>query len=135
MLKLSQNGNEMKDQFRERTSYDVYDITCDHAPSPLYIYIKKTLDGRLATIDTLVLIPLKSSDYGPLTTSCYLPQKTVTNIQNSKVFFVSPYRGTIKGNRGYYMTVRGYAFYLRVLLVSLTSEHSERVRDSNSTRR
>ena len=38
-------------------------------------------------------------------------------------------------NRGYYMAVRGYKFYLRVLQVSLTSERSERVRDTFSTRR
>ena len=36
--------------------------------------------------------------------------------------------------RGYYMAARGYEFYLRVLLVSLTSERSERVRDASSTR-
>ena len=38
-------------------------------------------------------------------------------------------------NRGYYMAARGYEFYLRVLKVSLTSERSERVRDTFSTRR
>ena len=38
-------------------------------------------------------------------------------------------------NRGYYMAARGYEFYLRVLQVSLTSERSERVRDTFSTRR
>ena len=32
--------------------------------------------------------------------------------------------------RGYYMAARGYEFYLRVLKVSLTSERSERVRDT-----
>ena len=37
-------------------------------------------------------------------------------------------------NRGYYMAARGYEFYLRVLKVSLTSERSERVRDTFSTR-
>ena len=37
-------------------------------------------------------------------------------------------------NRGYYMAPRGYEFYLRVLQVSLTSEGSERVRDTFSTR-
>ena len=35
--------------------------------------------------------------------------------------------------RGYYMAARGYEFYLRVLKVSLTSERSERVRDTIST--
>ena len=35
--------------------------------------------------------------------------------------------------RGYYMAARGYEFYLRVLKVSLTSERSERVRDTFST--
>ena len=38
-------------------------------------------------------------------------------------------------NRGYYMAAQGYEFYLRVLKVSLTSEQSERVRDTFSTRR
>ena len=38
-------------------------------------------------------------------------------------------------NRGYFMAARGYEFYLRVLKVSLTSERSERVRDTFSTRR
>ena len=33
------------------------------------------------------------------------------------------------------MAVRGYEFYLRVLKVSLTSEQSELVRDTLSTRR
>ena len=37
-------------------------------------------------------------------------------------------------NGGYYMAARGYEFYLRVLKVSLTSERSERVRDTFSTR-
>ena len=37
--------------------------------------------------------------------------------------------------RGYFMAARGYEFYLRVLKVSLTSERSERVRDTFSTRR
>ena len=32
------------------------------------------------------------------------------------------------------MAARGYEFYLRVLKVSLTSERSERVRDTFSTR-
>jgi len=36
-------------------------------------------------------------------------------------------------NRGYYMAARGYEFYLRVVKVSLTSERSERVRDTFST--
>jgi len=31
-------------------------------------------------------------------------------------------------HRGYYMAARGYEFYLRVLMVSLTIERSERVR-------
>ena len=35
-----------------------------------------------------------------------------------------------KLSRGYYMAARGYEFYLRVLKVSLTSERSERVRDT-----
>ena len=43
--------------------------------------------------------------------------------------------GTDLGNRGYYIAARGYEFYLRVLLVSLKSERSERVRDTISTRR
>ena len=34
--------------------------------------------------------------------------------------------------RGYYMAARGYEFYPRVLKVSLTSDRSERVRDSFS---
>ena len=38
-------------------------------------------------------------------------------------------------NTGYYMAARGYKFYLRVLKVSLTSERSERMRDTFSTRR
>ena len=38
-------------------------------------------------------------------------------------------------NRGYFMAARGYDSYLRVLKVSLTSERSERVRDTFSTRR
>ena len=38
-------------------------------------------------------------------------------------------------NRRYYMATRGYKFYLRVLLVSLTSGRSELVRDTISTRR
>ena len=38
-------------------------------------------------------------------------------------------------HRGYFMAARGYEFYLRVLKVSLTSERSERVRDTFSTRR
>ena len=38
-------------------------------------------------------------------------------------------------NRGYYMAAQGYEFYLLVLKVSLTSERSERVRDTFSTRR
>ena len=33
------------------------------------------------------------------------------------------------------MAVRGYELYLRVLLVSLTSERRERVKDTISTRR
>ena len=33
------------------------------------------------------------------------------------------------------MAARGYEFYLRVLQVSLTSERSERMRDTFSTRR
>ena len=37
--------------------------------------------------------------------------------------------------RGYFMAARGYEFYLRVLKVSLTSERSEQVRDTFSTRR
>ena len=37
--------------------------------------------------------------------------------------------------RGYYMATWGYEFYFRVLKVSLTSERSERVRDTFSTRR
>ena len=37
--------------------------------------------------------------------------------------------------RGYYMAARRNEFYLRVLQVSLTSERSERVRDTFSTRR
>ena len=37
--------------------------------------------------------------------------------------------------RGYFMAARGYKFYLQVLKVSLTSERSERVRDTFSTRR
>ena len=37
--------------------------------------------------------------------------------------------------RGYYMAAWGYEFYLRVLKLSLTSERSERVRDTFSTRR
>ena len=37
--------------------------------------------------------------------------------------------------RGYYMAARGYEFYLPVLKVSLTSERSERVRVTFSTRR
>ena len=32
--------------------------------------------------------------------------------------------------RGYYMATWGYEFYFRVLKVSLTSERSERVRDT-----
>ena len=36
--------------------------------------------------------------------------------------------------RGYYMATREYEFYLRVLKVSLTSELSERVRDTFSSR-
>ena len=36
-------------------------------------------------------------------------------------------------NRGCYMATRGYEFYLRVLKVSLTSEQSERVRDTFGT--
>ena len=35
----------------------------------------------------------------------------------------------------YYMAAWGYEFYLRVLKVSLTSERSQRVRDTFSTRR
>ena len=38
-------------------------------------------------------------------------------------------------NRGYFMAARGYEFYLRVLKVSLTSERSERVRVTFSTKR
>ena len=38
-------------------------------------------------------------------------------------------------HRGYFMAARGYDFYLRVLKVSLTSERSERVRDTFSMRR
>ena len=38
-------------------------------------------------------------------------------------------------NRGYYMAARGNEFYLRVLKVSLTSERSEQVRDTFTTRR
>ena len=41
--------------------------------------------------------------------------------------------GIIK--RRFNMAARGYEFYLRVLKVSLTSELSERVRDTFSTRR
>ena len=37
--------------------------------------------------------------------------------------------------RGYYVAVRRYGFYLRVLIISLTSERSERVRDVFNTRR
>ena len=36
----------------------------------------------------------------------------------------------LRSNRGYYMAARGYEFYIRVLKVSLTSERSERVRDT-----
>ena len=36
--------------------------------------------------------------------------------------------------RGYYKAARGYEFYLLMLKVSLTSEPSERVRDTFSTR-
>ena len=39
------------------------------------------------------------------------------------------------GNRGYYMAAQAYEFYLHMLKVSLTSERSERVRDTFSTRR
>ena len=39
------------------------------------------------------------------------------------------------GNRGYYTAAWGYEFYLRVLKVSLTSERSERVRNTFSTRK
>ena len=41
----------------------------------------------------------------------------------------------VKLNRRYYMAVRGFEFYLRVLKVSLTGERSERVRDTFITRR
>ena len=41
----------------------------------------------------------------------------------------------ILGNRGYYMAAQGYEFYLQVLKVSFTSEQSDRVRDTFSTRR
>ena len=32
--------------------------------------------------------------------------------------------------RGYYMAARGYEFYIRVLKAALTTERSERVRDT-----
>ena len=38
-------------------------------------------------------------------------------------------------HRGYYMVVRRYGFYLRVLIISLTSEQRERVRNVFNTRR
>ena len=44
-------------------------------------------------------------------------------------------KGFLLLNRGYYMAAWGYEFYLLVLKVSLTSERSERVRDTFSTRR
>ena len=37
--------------------------------------------------------------------------------------------------RGYYVAVRRYGFYLRVLIISLTGERRERVRDVFNTRR
>ena len=44
-------------------------------------------------------------------------------------------RTAVRIYRGYYKATRVYEFYLRVLLVSLTRERSERVRDTISTRR
>ena len=45
-------------------------------------------------------------------------------------------QSTVLGYREYYMAINfwGYEFYLRALKVSLTSERSERVRDTFSTR-
>ena len=44
-------------------------------------------------------------------------------------------QSTVLGNREYYMAIWGYEFYLRALnKVSHTSERSERVRDTFSTR-
>ena len=51
------------------------------------------------------------------------------------LFNLSVSKPPLPRNRGYYMAARGYEFYLRVLKVSLTSERSERVRDTFSTRR
>ena len=43
---------------------------------------------------------------------------------------------SFNNNKGYYMAVRRYGFYLdKMLIVSLTSERSERVRDVFNTRR
>ena len=44
-------------------------------------------------------------------------------------------QSTVLGYREYYMAIWGYEFYLRALKVSLTSERSEQVRDTFSTRR
>ena len=50
---------------------------------------------------------------------------------SSHALKIQPIRG-LEGRfiyRGYYMAVRRYGFYLQVLIISLTSEQSERVRD------
>ena len=58
--------------------------------------------------------------------SCYILNKFISK---------NPQLCNQLSNRGYFMAARGYEFYLRVLKVSLTSERSERVRDTFSTRR
>ena len=60
---------------------------------------------------------------------CILPNRWLKEVRICTVHEERPLY------RGYYMAARGYKFYLRVLKVSLTSERSERVRDTFSTRR
>ena len=68
------------------------------------------------------------------TSAGVLDIETVTYTEVRRGMLLLKILFSVNINRGYYMATRGYEFYLRVLKLSLTSERSERVRDTFSTR-
>ena len=103
-----------------------------------------TLPSIISTLSFLENLLAENNNwlyYPTLPRSVQIKRETSTNITryystNSRDAYIWSERARYLSfvHRGYYMAAREYEFYLPVLLVSLTSERSERLRDTISTR-
>ena len=80
------------------------------------------------------ILSFTCEDVGVVMVTEMISQKQVSKVNKKVAFYLEISSVSIKLTE-HYMIACEYEFYLLVLIISLSSERSELVRDTNSTRR